>query len=361
MCVIVFKPAGAECPTMDVLESCWTTNPDGAGMAVSEKNSVFMRKGFMKFSELADFCKNNKVSSRTGQAIMFHFRIGTHGLKDAGNTHPFPISADPVMLRQLTGRHDCVVAHNGIFSNTVTLPKVSDTGQFIADCAGEGGDPVDYWNKHPAVHGWSRLLVMRSQNRYTLLGDWHCKTDSPCMFSNLNWKVKEYVKPTGAGCGYFGRGSFESYGCGYGYGSDDGDSWNYQSGETHLEWNSHLRLWQKRKNADQVTKPGKAEQKDTGADTVIVTDGGIATAWVGGVGIRQLKSETYMEWRCRVVFAEEALAVTRSRAGADEAVGKAEKKAAAAIKSAQDGVAATIAAAKSALTGSNKTVTVTVK
>jgi hypothetical protein len=344
MCVIVFKPAGAECPTMDVLESCWTANPDGAGIAVSEKSSVFMRKGFMKFSELANFCTENKVAGRVGQAIMFHFRIGTHGLKDAGNTHPFPISADPATLRQLTGRHAEVVAHNGVFSNVVTLPEVSDTGQFMADCAGEGGDPVDYWNKHPTIRGWSRLFIMRPRNRYILLGDWHCSADSPCMFSNLNWKVKKYVAPTGADCGFYEGGGYGGYGYGDGYGKsvDYEDFCDRQGGEARAKgwWHGH---------------------KKTGQDikrmTAVVTNGGgLATAWVGGVGIRRLKCETYMEWHRRVVFAEEALAVSKSRAAADKAVESAEKKSAADVEAFQSGVSATIAAAKAVFATDKKAV-----
>lgn len=340
MCVIVFKPAGAECPTMDTLESCWTANPDGAGIAVSERGSVFMRKGFMKFSELADFCARNKVASRVGQAVMFHFRIGTHGLKDAGNTHPFPISASPAALRQLTGRHPVIVAHNGVFSNIVTLPEVSDTGQFAADCAGDGGDPVEYWNKHPQIRGWSRLFIMRPQNRYTLLGDWHCERDSPCVFSNLNWKVKKYEAPTGAGCGLYGEGGYGGYGDGYGRSVDDGyfcngDFWDRQSGKSRAKgW------WHGRKKAGQGAE----------RTTIVATgDDGIAVAWVGGMGIRQLKCETYMEWRCRVVLAEEALAVDKSRAAADRVVEVAEKKSAAALEAFKNGTQATIAAANAML------------
>jgi hypothetical protein len=84
-------------------------------------------------------------------------------------------------------------AHNGIFSNKVTLPDVSDTGQFMADCAKAGGDPVKFWDANRSVTGWSRLVVLKPCNEYVLRGDWHCVEGSGCLFSNIGWK--RYIAP----------------------------------------------------------------------------------------------------------------------------------------------------------------------
>lgn len=209
MCVIVVKPAGAECPDLKTLEDCWDSNPDGAGIAMSERGSVFWRKGFMNFKDFADYYEAESLPRRDNQALVFHFRIGTHGLKDGGNTHPFPLSKDPFVLRQLAGRSQVTVAHNGVFKNEVTLPKVSDTGQFVADCClehtGSGiPDIVAYWNRHKDVVSWSRLAVLYPKNKYTLLGTWHCKDDCGCFFSNMSWKRYTCTVPAGrwSGCGY---------------------------------------------------------------------------------------------------------------------------------------------------------------
>lgn len=215
MCVAVLKPAGAECPAMSVLKECWDANHDGAGVAVSEKRSVFIRKGFMKFTEFERWFERENIARRVSQAIVFHFRIGTHGEKDAGNTHPFPVSQDPDVLRRLCGRYREAVAHNGVFHNTITLKGVSDTGQFMADCAKEGGDPVKFWDTHKSVTGWSRLVVLKPNNRYELRGDWHSVEGSGCFFSNVSWRNRNVYTP---------RTDSRAFGTG-GWFDVDPDSW----------------------------------------------------------------------------------------------------------------------------------------
>lgn len=208
MCVIVFKPAGAETPPIATLKKCWDSNPDGAGVSVSGESAVFLRKGFMTFEDLLTFYSKYRLDKRIRQAIVFHFRIGTHGAKDAGNTHPFPVSGDPAILRALEGNYPKVVAHNGIFKSVPVLPEVSDTGQFLADCAtASNGDPIEHWNKNPLTTNFSRMIVLSPGGRYTLLGTWHCdKEASGCFFSNLTWSYGNFSYGGGGttynGCGY---------------------------------------------------------------------------------------------------------------------------------------------------------------
>lgn len=237
MCVIIFKPAGAELPPFSVLSDCWTSNPDGAGLAVSGAKDVYVRKGFMKLKDLQEFYETKELRKRVAQAMIFHFRIGTHGLKDAGNTHPFPVSPNPATLRKLESRYLTAVAHNGVFNLKVTLPDVSDTGQFLANCFLDRKTPEEYWKANPTLRGWSRLVVLRSDNRYTLLGDWHCEADDGCFYSNLSWKRSKYASRwagrtgqstigfTGCGCGY--GGDFADQGHGGYEGYYDGDDYYY--------------------------------------------------------------------------------------------------------------------------------------
>lgn len=210
MCVAVLKPAGAKCPALSVLRDCWDANQDGAGVAVSERNSVLIRKGFMTFGDFEAWFTRESISRRTHQAVVFHFRIGTHGKNDAGNTHPFPVSSDPATLRRTCGRFRMAVAHNGTFSNEITLPGVSDTGQFMADCANAGGDPLKYWDDNKSVTGWSRLVVLKPGNGYDLRGSWHCVDGSGCLFSNLNWQRRAvYVAPKKTGRAFGAQGWYD--------------------------------------------------------------------------------------------------------------------------------------------------------
>lgn len=219
MCVAIFKPAGTPPPSLETLAECWSANPDGAGIAVSESRAVYVRKGFMKLAELKAFYNEKNLADRVSQAMIFHFRIGTHGLKDAGNTHPFPISNKPEILRRLEGKFPTAVAHNGIFTLKVSLPDVSDTGQYMADCFDAGVTPEAYWKAHPSVKGWSRLVVLRPDNRYRLLGDWHCDTDEDgCFYSNLSWQRSSYMKKYGNGGAAAGRTGYDSgFDCGTDY------------------------------------------------------------------------------------------------------------------------------------------------
>jgi hypothetical protein len=275
MCVAVFKPAGADTPTLEILRKCWDANPDGAGVAISEKNHVYLKKGFMEFKALEKFYKRNRLKDGIDRAMVFHFRIGTHGPKDAGNTHPFPVTDNPDILRGTEGRFKQIAAHNGIMSNTIENPesKISDTGQFLVNCFRAGGDPVKYWQANPKEVGGGKLVVLKPGNRFTLLGSWQAETEvgGGCFYSNLTWKWRcssftgfksSATSPVSVhdwpargrvtGRDHFGRAygpgnltksiaapaakpaakSFEDddfgYGYGYGYGSGDDDGFGGQ-------------------------------------------------------------------------------------------------------------------------------------
>ena len=224
MCVIVMKPAGAETPSLSVLENCWNSNPDGAGVAISCRGDVRISKGFMTFSALKAFYEAEQLDKRFSQAMVFHFRIGTHGFKDQGNTHPFPVCATPEELRALEGRHPLAAAHNGIMTIKIDADKkqISDTGQFLIDCHNvAGGDPVKHWKDNRSVVGWGKLAVLYPRNRFALLGSWDCATESApgCFFSNLSWRWRSssYHEPVAARTGaYSSRG-------GNGYDAEYGD------------------------------------------------------------------------------------------------------------------------------------------
>ena len=36
MCVAIYKPAGVECPSIDILKACWDSNPDGRGFYIAQ-------------------------------------------------------------------------------------------------------------------------------------------------------------------------------------------------------------------------------------------------------------------------------------------------------------------------------------
>ena len=135
MCVVICKQKEQAKPSKDFLQKAWDHNPDGAGYMYIEKNRVVIRKGFMTFDSFWEKAKDLPEDS----AIVYHFRIATHGARDYKGTHPFPITADEKMLQHPWVRADIGIAHNGIislcsnYSEEANPNNLSDTQLYIRD------------------------------------------------------------------------------------------------------------------------------------------------------------------------------------------------------------------------------------
>jgi hypothetical protein len=197
MCVIIVKPAGVKMPSLTVLEKMWNCNRDGAGLAISNKRNVTIDKGFMTFEALKDYYERKQLASMTYKLVVVHFRIGTHGLKDGGNTHPFPLAGTPEQIRQLELTANEAIFHNGVFNLAVTEKHVSDTGQFIIDAAkkGEGACILSHWDSEKQTTGWSKLCVVRPAGCYDLRGTWSYSDQAEgCLVSNTGWTAAHIGK-----------------------------------------------------------------------------------------------------------------------------------------------------------------------
>lgn len=136
MCIIVAKNKGIQLPTKNTLKECFKNNNDGAGLMYVKDGKVIVEKGLMTFEELWHKVKALKKmfnSDLTDKAIVFHFRIGTHGENDGATTHPFPISGNAEDLRATYFETDIAMAHNGIISSFNYDKVLSDTQSFIKD------------------------------------------------------------------------------------------------------------------------------------------------------------------------------------------------------------------------------------
>lgn len=209
MCVAIVKPAGVDMLPIETLRKCWDANPDGAGFAVSGDSSVRIAKGFMKFEEFAAaYAGLSALEGIAGRAVLIHFRIGTHGNKDAGNTHPFPVHADPSVLRRTEGEYAEAVAHNGVITNAISVAEVSDTGQFIINASAVPGGVLAHWSASKAAVGNSKLALLSPGNRIQIRGSWSLDEDCGCLFSNLFWKYRAAANGAG-GTGWRGRWAME--------------------------------------------------------------------------------------------------------------------------------------------------------
>lgn len=166
MCVIIYKPKGAEMPSLTTLIQCSKANPDGFGFATPTKNFKSMK--FTKFVH-----ELSKVED--SEPCIIHFRWATHGSKKVSNCHPFNMG-------------DVWFAHNGILPiepiddltdsetafRTILYPVLSKTGL----------KSKKFENVVNNIIGCSRFVFMKG-NKVRLFGDWY-QYDN-CYFSNMRW------------------------------------------------------------------------------------------------------------------------------------------------------------------------------
>lgn len=135
MCVVICKQKEQAKPSKDFLQKAWTHNPDGAGYMYVSENRVIIRKGFMTFEDFWDKASELPEDS----AIVYHFRIATHGSKDYRGTHPFPVTNDEEMLQHPWVKTNIGIAHNGIiqlcanYSAEKNPNNLSDTQLYVRD------------------------------------------------------------------------------------------------------------------------------------------------------------------------------------------------------------------------------------
>lgn len=134
MCIIAIKPKNKKLQDKDVLQTCFTRNPDGSGYMFVHDNIVEIKKGYMTFESFYKDLLNdyNKYDLKNKNLVM-HFRIGTSGQSKLGCTHPFAITNDYGVLNMTNVKTNIGVCHNGIISNyNDRNGKYSDTQIYIA-------------------------------------------------------------------------------------------------------------------------------------------------------------------------------------------------------------------------------------
>jgi hypothetical protein len=180
LCIIVYKPENAKL-TDETLYNCFITNSDGAGFMAwdSTKNELVMQKGFFSARSLSE-----AFEPYQNCRSILHFRIGTHGLKDTPNCHPF-------IIREGLG-----FVHNGIIQTPEIHKEFSDTWHFNQSLQ-------RYLKTYPTaweidqfgallgslVHtlGWSKLAFMDNFGNVKIHGEKQGVWDEGCWFSNHSY------------------------------------------------------------------------------------------------------------------------------------------------------------------------------
>lgn len=116
MCLLTFFPDGVY-PTpaaIKALDEGAKFNPDGYGYAMIAGDEILVRKGMDSELVLDLFLEDRKKYPK-GPAL-FHSRIGTDGLTDESNCHPFYVGKD----------RKTVLAHNGILPRLARPKSLKD-------------------------------------------------------------------------------------------------------------------------------------------------------------------------------------------------------------------------------------------
>lgn len=196
MCIIVAKKKGVKMPETDILQTCFTNNPDGAGVMWNENGAVNIRKGFMTWESFKAFI--SELSNRidlTKHGIVMHFRITTHGETTKQNCHPFPVSSKIRDVRKTEVLSDLGVAHNGIIP-IKCIHGLSDTQTYI----------VRHLSKYRKAHRAfyrdmsimnhiqteiaSKMAFLASDGRIYTIGDFN--EDIGVLYSNCSYQVSKY-------------------------------------------------------------------------------------------------------------------------------------------------------------------------
>jgi len=130
MCIIAIKPQGKQMFDDNTIKTMFINNPDGAGYMFYDKDSkkVCIKKGFMTCKGLLDSLHSKDF---TDTNVILHFRIGTSGLNDKLNCHPYPL----YQINDTKCSCELGMAHNGILHD-FTPPKgskINDTQTFIKE------------------------------------------------------------------------------------------------------------------------------------------------------------------------------------------------------------------------------------
>ena len=211
MCIILYKPSGVNLPDKQVLKTCFTNNPDGAGYMYAHKGQVHIRKGFMDFSSFEDSLDNVlKTIDEVKTPMVLHFRITTQGGVNKPCTHPFPLSKNMSDLRQLRYKTDIGIAHNGIITLTsegyygyksysTKVVDYSDTMKFITDYLSLIIKSPKYYKDKDTLElierlAGSKLAILDANGHCELIGNF--TKDNGIYYSNDSYKPKVYKPVT---------------------------------------------------------------------------------------------------------------------------------------------------------------------
>ncbi len=189
MCIIIVRPPGGHLKRKELKEA-FRINDDGAGFMFDAPgsdgtNEVRVLKGWFGFRKFYKTFRDYE-ELYPDSTFVLHMRIGTSGLKDAANCHPFSVCKDVGF------------AHNGVMH--LLGDKVrSDTREFVEDVLMKL--PHGWWDNEKVIaaitecadKSSSKYVMLVSDGSYYIFNEIMGHWNEGCWYSNSSYKIPTYL------------------------------------------------------------------------------------------------------------------------------------------------------------------------
>jgi len=179
MCIAILNTAGTI--SKKTFKECWNNNPDGGGMAYTDKGKVKLFKELKCFKPL--YKQYIQVREENPEAnILLHFRIATHGKINETNCHPFLVNKNLAFI------HNGMIYGNGmpeshefsdtyLFNQTILkkLPQNFTSNEAILKLLSE-------------YIGYSKIIFLNGKNEWAILNEDAGIWDGDNWYSNKSYK-----------------------------------------------------------------------------------------------------------------------------------------------------------------------------
>lgn len=187
MCIAIVTTPGKRVGD-NALYRGWTSNQDGGGFAFVKQGKVVIEKGFFKYNEFHK-ALNAAVDTYGQQSpFLIHMRIGTSGLKNENNTHPFAIKPQDGPAGAMM--HNGILFTPGGAYRGPDHDKKSDTRvvaealnnilrlQDVLQAKKELGAAIGYGNKLAFLYDTGDYVIINENQGYWDDGIWY--SNSSC-------------------------------------------------------------------------------------------------------------------------------------------------------------------------------------
>ena len=197
MCIIAIKKKNIPLPDEKIFKTMFDNNSDGAGFMYNQNGKVIIQKGYMTYDNFINALNEVEKNINTlSTAMIFHFRIATHGAVSKSMCHPFPLSSKINMIKRCDSTCKLGIVHNGIIP---IQPRkgISDTAEYIMSVLSVTSKHHPEFYKSKKIR---KAILAEIKSKMAFLdgnGDVYTVgefvTDNGIMYSNTSYKESSFV------------------------------------------------------------------------------------------------------------------------------------------------------------------------